>query len=144
MAGRWERFSTVNTLTTAGTHNNFELFSNQGITPGGGESLVERPVIIVDGIVTIITDTDDLIGVRLVVAHEIIVDGDLSDTVPVDHDDMVYYSWFCARGPSYFRLRSKKSIQHNEKLWLTAWKESGSASTITRVGLRLFMVPKGS
>ncbi len=142
MPGRWERFSDAQNLTTAGSHTNLELFSNQPDPAAGGDVLFERDVVIVDGIVTIHTDTDDLCGVRLVVAHEIIASGDISDTVPAEHDDMLYYSWFVARGPMIFRLRSKKTIHPNEKLWLTSWKENGSTATTIRTGMRLFVVPK--
>ncbi len=143
MAGRWERFSKTSTLTTVGLHSNSELFHNAGHPASGGDNLVQRDVVIVDGIVTIHSDTDALIGTRLVVANELIVDGDLSDTIPEEHSDMIYYSWFTARGPSYFRLRSKKSIHPEEKLWLTIWKEQEATSTIVHAGLRLFLVPKG-
>ncbi len=143
MPGRWERFSHSETLTTAGSHGNFEIFSNQPDPAAGGDALLQREVVIVDGIVTVQCDTDMMSGVRLVVAHELIVDGDLSDTVPTEEDDMIYYSWFVSRGPMVFRLRSKKTIHPNEKLWLTIWKELGATSTIIRVAGRLFMVPKG-
>lgn len=144
MPGRWERFSVADTLSTVGSHNNTELFHNAGAAIGTGENRVDRDVVIVDGIVTVMADTVMLIGARLVVAHELIVDGDLSDTIPAEHDDMIYYSWFCSGGPSYFRLRSKKTIHPEEKLWLTTWKEQGTTSTVVRIGLRLFIVPKGT
>ncbi len=131
----WERYHGLVTLSTAGSHVDTEIFKNEEDT----DNFQSADVIIVDGILTVITDTDDLIGVRLIVAPEVMDAADLTQDSPAPHDRMVYYSWFAARGPLVFRLRSKKTIPAENKLWMQIWKASGSSSTNTRYGLHLFM-----
>ncbi len=131
----WERYSVDNTLVAAGSIVNDQLFHNEEDT----DNFQSADVIIVDGIVTVITTTDNLVGVRLVIAHEIMVSGDLTQFQPAPHDRMVYYSWFCARGPLVFRLRSKKTIPPENKLWLQTWKEKGALSTEVKVGVHMFL-----
>ncbi len=138
----WERFSATASITTVGNHSVTELIHNGQSTD---DLFHEHPLVVVDGIVTIITDTDDLMGARLVVAHEIIVAGDLSDVVPDEHDAAIYYSWFCGRGPLVFRLQSKKTILPEHKLWLTLWKEQGdSAAANIHFGMRAYIQRKSN
>ncbi len=124
------------TLSTQGAHDNSELLYNQ--LEAGDEPWENRDVVVVDGIVTVISNSDDLIGVRLLVAHEIIVDGDLSDTQPSDPDDMIWYTWFAGRGPLVFRIRSKRTIPTQYKLWGQMYKALGSTSTAILVAYRLY------
>ncbi len=137
MAGRWDRFTFEAAITTVGNHANQEVMSN-----ASAPALhYERNLTVVDGIVTVVTDSDDLFGCRLIVAHELIVTGDISDTVPAEHDSAIYYSWFAARGPLVFRLRTNKTVRPEHKLWLTVWKELGAAASANiRFGMRYFVV----
>ena len=96
----------------------------------------------VDGIVTVTCDTVNLMGVRLLVLPETMVSGDFDENTIAPHDQAVWYSWFAAAGPLVFRLRSKKTIPSNYKLWLQIWKEGGGTATVCRVGLMLLWVVK--
>ncbi len=132
-----DRYDSQSTLAAVGDHINHEILSNQS----SPEPWDDHSFTIVDGQLTIITDTDDLCGARLVVAHEMLGDSDLSESNPDPEDDMVWYSWFCARGPLVFRIVSKKTIRPEYKLWLTTWKARGSTSTILRWGMNLMIQP---
>ncbi len=134
----WERYHGANTLSTAGTHANTEVFHNFQ----ADENFESSDVVIVDGIVTFLTDTDDLCGARLLIVPEEILTASLTEDVPQPHNQMVYYSWFLGRGPMVFRLRSKRTIPPEHKLWVQAWKANGSASTAIRWGMHLLFVVK--
>ncbi len=135
----WQRFSRGVSLSAASSHDNTTLITNAEAT----NDWESRDLVVVDGIITLHTDTDNLCGARLIVAHELLVDGDLSDTNPQPFDDMIYYSWFFARGPSYFRLNSKKTIPVEHRLWLQLWKEVEADATQVNAGLLLYVQEKG-
>lgn len=129
----WERYAKANTLGAQGVHANDELFLNKEDT----DYFQNADVVVVDGIITVVTDTDDLVGVRLLVVNENFLDAELTEDDPTPGSPLVYYTWFAARGPLVFRLRSKKTIPVDHKLWLQTWKALGSTATIIRVGLLL-------
>ncbi len=134
----WERYSTNQTLAALGSHVNVEIFHNTEDT----DNFQEADVVGVDGIVTVITNTTDLIGVRLLVLNELITSGMFGENDPAPHEAAVWYSWFAANGPLVFRMRSKKTIPSKHKLWLELWKEQGTASTVVNVGLQVLWVMK--
>ncbi len=130
----WERFATNTQLTGSGSHTNSEILHNQEDT----DNFQNADIVFVDGIVTIHTDTDDLCGVRFIVAHEVLTTGDLTEDVPSPDSGMVWYSHFVARGPLVFRYRSKKTLRPQHKLWCQMWKQIGSTQTQLNVGIQLF------
>ncbi len=140
----WDRFEGDfgTTFATEGSNDAEELISNQGIEGVGGGLNVPTDLVIVDGILTVVTTTDDLMGVRLIVAPENLILTDFTSTDPAPHDPMVWYSWYCARGPLVFRLRSKRTIKPEHKLWIQAWKASGTASSVIHFGLLAAFVVK--
>ncbi len=135
----WQRFSGTATLGTPGAHSNFEVLIN------GQESdaFESKDLVIVDGIVVVHCNTDELMGMRFIIAEETIVTGDLNELAPLPHSDMVYYSWFFSRGPLVFRLRSKRTIPNEYTLWAQLWKEQGGTSTVTHWGAHLYIQQKG-
>ncbi len=134
----WERYDTATVLSAIGDHANVELFHNFQ----ADENFEASDVVIVDGIATIITNTDDLCAVRLLVVPEEILTASLTEDVPQPHNQMVYYSWFCARGPMVFRLRSKRTVPPEHKLWVQLWKSRGTTSTTVNFGVHLLFVVK--
>ncbi len=134
----WERYHGAFVFSAEGGSGNTELFHNEQ----ADENFEASDVVIVDGILTVITDTDDLCGLRLVIAPEEILTASLTEDTPQPHSDLVYYSWHVARGPMVFRLRSKRTIPPEHKLWITGWKASGTASTNVRYGIQLLFVVK--
>ncbi len=132
------RFDDSATLSAAGASVNFLAFTETRQT----DEWEDTPVTIVDGVLTVVTDTDDLMGVRfLAPVPDLIVDGDLSDTNPVPDDPMVWYSWYCARGPLVFRMLTKRTIRPGNGVWIQVWKAQGSASTILRFGWQFMLQP---
>jgi len=134
----WERYDLDPVLAAQGAHSNTQVFKNEEDT----DNFQSADVVIVDGIITVITDTDDLCGVRLIIASELLVSGDLTEDAPAPHDNMVYYSWYAARGPLVFRLRSKRTIPPEYALWVQAWKARGTVSTTVRIGAHFLFVVK--
>ncbi len=134
----WQRFSQTATITAVSNHANAELLSNAEES----DTFESRDLVVVDGIIVVLSDTDDLCGFRLLVAENTIVTGDLTDTTPDPFSDLVYYSWFFGRGPMVFRLRSKRTIPVNYKLWGQLWKEQGANSTIMHAGMHLYVQQK--
>lgn len=140
----WDRFQGDFGTTFAGvdTSDADELISNQGAAPVGSGLAIPTDIVVVDGVLTVITDTDDLIGIRLCVLNENWVLGDFSAGNPEPHDPSVYYSWFAGRGPLVFRLRTKRTVHPEHKLWIHAWKAAGTSVTTIRYGLLLGLVVK--
>ncbi len=134
----WERYDGTVTQGAAGSHANTEIFANAQ----ADENFEAADVVAVDGILSVITDTDDLMGIRLIVAPEEMVSADMNEDVPQPHSRLVWYSWFAARGPMVFRLRSKKTVPAEHKLWVTVWKAQGGTSTILNWGLHVLWVVK--
>jgi len=135
MAGVWEQYDIEKTFTTPATQQS-ELFQNEEDT----DNFQSADIVGVDGIITIITDTDDLCRVRLLIAPE---SNDGSDVAAIPfHSPGQWYSWFCARGPLVFRLRSKKTIPPEHKLWMQTAKVRGSSTTVIRVGAMFLWVLK--
>ncbi len=137
MAVIWERYSKTANHVSEGTSTSFELFHNEV----DDHYFQNAPITIVDGIVTVITNTDNLVIVRLAIHHEFVVAADLGVLSPDPGDRTIYYEWFAARGPLVFRLRSKRTMQPQQKLWLTLGKPSGGGTdgTDIRVGLMLLL-----
>ncbi len=131
----WERYDGEGGVTAVGNHINTEVFHNEEDT----DNFQNADVIIVDGILTVITDTDDLVGIRTLVCPELLTTVDLTEDNPGPHDRMVYYSWFAGRGPLVFRLRSKKTIPPEHKLWMQVWKARGTTLTDVKWGLHVFL-----
>lgn len=130
----WERYDDSVSLTNQADHANRQLLHNQ-VTDNVFQS---ADIIFIDGIITVITDTDDLIGVRLLLLHENFLDGQITEDDPAPYDEGVWYSFWCSRGPLVFRLRSKKTLHPEHKLWLNIWKARGSAPTVVNIGSMLF------
>ncbi len=134
----WERYGRDFSVTAINDQSTSVVFHNQEDT----DNFQNADVVIVDGIVTVLTNTDDLCGVRLLVAPEILTTADLAFPAPDPHDRMVYYSWFCGRGPLVFRLRSKRTIPPENRLMVQGWKEEGTALTSIKIGIHLLFVVK--
>ncbi len=134
----WERYDGASVVAAVGDHGNQEIFANAQ----ADENFEASDVVGVDGILTVITDTDDLCGIRLIVAPEEMVTGDITEDVPQPHNRMIWYSWFAARGPMVFRLRSKKTVPPEHKLWVNTWKARGTSSTNIFWGLHVLWVVK--
>ncbi len=134
----WERYDGNATLSAVGQHSNQEVFANAQ----ADENFEASDVVGVDGILTVITDTDNLCGIRLIVAPEEMVSADINEDVPQPHNRMVWYSFYAARGPMVFRLRSKKTVHPEHKLWINLWKAQGTDSTVLFWGLHVLWVVK--
>lgn len=134
----WERYDGGSILGAIGDHGNTEIFANAQ----ADENFEASDVVGVDGILTVITDTDDLCGLRLIIAPEEMVSSDITEDQPQPHNRMIWYSWFVARGPMVFRMRSKKTVHPEHKLWVTTWKARGTTSTTLNWGLHVLWVVK--
>ncbi len=131
----WERYDQSTILASVGTHTNTEVLHNEEDT----DNFQNADLVLVDGIVTIVTNDDNLVGVRFIIAHEALVDADLDENVPSPDSRMVWYSFFAARGPLIFRLKSKKTLFPQHKLWLQVWKAQGTNTTTIRTGEMVLM-----
>ncbi len=134
----WTEYSTTDSISAVGAEVLTELYQN-AVTDEkdqGGD------VVIVDGLICIHSNTDDLMGVRLIVAHGGLVSADLDLSSLLRREDLIFYNWHTARGPSYFRLRSKKAIAPQYKLWSHTYKLRGTSATQINVGYQLATVYK--
>lgn len=134
----WERYHGGDVISTAGGSITTEIFANAQ----ADENFEAADLVIVDGIITFLTDTDDLCGARLLVVPEEVLIGALTEDAPQPHSDLVYYSWFLGRGPMVFRLRSKRTVPPEHKLYMQTWKAVGSATTTIQYGMHLLFVLK--
>ncbi len=132
-----DRYDGAESMTAIGDHTNTILISNNS----SAEPWDDQSLTIVDGQLTVLTDTDDLCGVRFIVAPELVVTADINENTPDPEDPMVWYSYFCGRGPLVFRLLSKKTIHPEEVLWIQFWKARGGNLTSAKWGLNLMIQP---
>jgi len=134
MSALWEEYDQTATLAATGTKSTQEIFHNEV----DDHVFASAPITIVDGIVTIITNGDELFKVRLGIFPELYAVADIEATLAFD--SQWYYRWFVARGPLVFRLRSKRTIMPEHKLWVNIEKRQGAASAILHMGESFLMV----
>ncbi len=130
----WERYQGEQSVTTVGVHANTEVFHNQEDT----DNFQNADIVGVDGVLTVLTADDDLIGIRLLVCHELLTSGDLHEDDPTPDAPQVWYTFFAGRGPMVFRLRSKKTVPPQHKLWVQSWKAAGSLTTSVKFGILIY------
>ncbi len=131
----WEQYDQTYSFTVPATQST-QLFHNQEDT----DNFQSADVVGVDGIVTVITNSDDLCRVRLVITPESM--GSTNVELTPFHSPAQWYSWYVARGPLVFRLRSKKTVPPEHKLHMIVSKQQGSTSTVVNVGLMVLWVLK--
>ncbi len=134
----WEQYEQSFAITTLGSHSDRELFHNIEDT----DNFQNAPVTVVDGIVTVDCPNDSFWSVRLLVTPQEMDAGDLSPTAQGRTSPLIYYHWYCSRGPLIFRLRSKRTIPIRHKLWMQGVKVFGDNATqeFMNVGLQIFLV----
>ncbi len=109
--------------TAIGDHGNFEVIHNDAPT----DVWEAHSLTIVDLSLTVMSNGDDLFGVRLLApVSELLLSGDLTELNPKPEDPMVWYSWYFARGPLVFRTRTKRTIHPEFSLWCRCGKHRGS------------------
>ncbi len=97
---------------------------------------------IVDGFVTILTDTDDLVSIRLYgPVPNFAVAGDFSFSLPQRHAPENWYWFHAGRGPLVFRTRSKRTFGAQQELWAMPVKLRGTALTVINVGWQFLLQP---
>ncbi len=135
----WIRGAVHDALTSAGSHVNTEETQLHNQTDNIFET---SDLVIVDGFLTLFTDTDDLCGFRFVRQREDLLTADISETVPPENSSDIWYSMYTVRGPLVYRLPSKFTIYPEYKLWVTTWKEDGTTATVLHGGYRLLVQKK--
>ncbi len=131
----WERYDTQSIVTAVGDHTVSNVLLNEEDT----DNFQNADLAIVDGIVTVITNSDDLVGVRLLLTDEIVDINDINEGDPEPGNRMVWYTWFCARGPLIFRLRSKRLLHPHHFLRMNIWKARGTTATTVNVGMNFLL-----
>lgn len=134
MAGLWEQYPFTGVLSTEGTTVQVELFHNEV----DDHIFASAPITIVDGICTINTDNDNLFSVWFIVVNEEMASADVAAISR--HERAVWYVFYAVRGPLVFRMKSKKTIFPEEKLWVRIQKDGGNTSSELRGGIQMFMV----
>ncbi len=132
----WERYDGGVSHTAEGSISNLFVFNNEEDT----DNFQSADIFVVDGLITLHTDTDDLMGVRLLILPDSVTP--TSEDQPKPHERSVYYQWFTARGPVVHRLRSKKTIPAEYRMYMQIWKASGTTATTLRYGLQLLLQMK--
>ncbi len=124
-----ENITTVNTSATA-----TELWQN--------DDAPLAPRTIVDGFITILTDTDDLCRVDLYgPAPNFAQASDFTFSAPFRNDPLSWYRFYCGRGPMVFRTLSKRTFGINNELWVLVSKEEGGNATSIKVGWQFLLSP---
>ncbi len=107
-------------------------------------TVLAHPQTVVDGYVTIITDSDDLCEVRLFgPAPGFTSPGDFAFSSPVRKEPICWYWFKVGRGPMVFRIRSKRTFDYLEELWMAPVKLRGSNPTELLVGYSMFIGENG-
>jgi len=119
-------------ISTGGTMGTPVLIYTNSVDP-------PRPRTIVDGYVTIITDTDDLAQVRMFgPVPGFASSGDFAFSTPTRSEAVNWYWLNCGRGPMVFRIRSKRTFENLEEFWMAPVKLQGSSATNIRAGYQFF------
>jgi len=134
MAALWESYAKTSGLSTVLSTFAVEVFHNEV----DDHIFASAPITVVDGIVTCTTDGEDLFRVALVIAHESLVAADVQIVDP--HEPLMWYRWHVSKGPLVFRLRSKRTIPVEHKLWVQWLKHIGGNTQNCHVGMNLLMV----
>ncbi len=131
----WIEESFTNTIVTAQTMATpVQLYRND-------VSLATQRTV-VDGYVTIITDTDDLCQVRLYApVPNFAAAGDFTFATPLRKEYICWYWLNCGRGPMVFRIRSKRTMGLSEEIWGGIVKLRGGNSTEVHVGWQFLLSP---
>ncbi len=135
MAGLWEEYSKTITLTTVGSRDSQEVFHNEV----DDHIFASAPITIVDGIVTIMSDLGtDMSNIKLGIFPELYTSTDVEGVAA--HDSQWWYKWYVQGGPLVFRLRSKRTIRPEHKLWISGTKSLATNTTTVNCGMEFFMV----
>lgn len=129
----WERYDGTFSLTAVGDDSSTIVLQNQEDT----DNFQNADLVVVDAILTLITDTDDLVGFRTLIRD--IGGPSVSEDDPIPSHPDVWYEWFTARGPVIHRIRSKRTIPPFRQLQVQAWKARGANATNVHWGLRVLV-----
>ncbi len=129
----WDESFTVSTTQTMVTPIN--VFTNSA----------NRDLTVVDGYVTILTDTDELCQVRMFgPVPGFASSGDFAFATPERKEALNWYWFNCGRGPMVFRIRSKRTFDPLQELWIGGVKLRGAgASTLIMVAGQFLTVESG-
>ncbi len=134
--GEWISGDESFTLVTIGTSQTaIELWQND-----------DAPIhdrTIVDGFVTMLTDTDELWRLDLYApAPNFAVASDFTFSAPARRDPLNWYRFYVGRGPLVMRTKSKRTFGANQELWMLASKLKGAGVTSElMVGWQFFVSP---
>ena len=135
MAALWEEYAQSGNVAAVGSKQQFEIFHNEV----DDHVFASAPITIVDGIVTIMSDlSTDMVGVKLGIFHELFTSSDITQLGATDPS--WWYRFMIQGGPLVFRLRSKRTIPSEHKLWIDFEKKIATNSTTVNVGMELLMV----
>ncbi len=134
MAALWEEYSWTFGLTTVNSQASAEIFHNEV----DDHIFASAPITIVDGIVTIAADVHALTAIKLGVFPELYNSADVEATLP--HTSEWWYRWHATKGTLVFRLRSKRTIYPEQKLWWMAQKKQDVSLQDVYVGANFLMV----
>ncbi len=131
----WIEGSQTHSLSAVGSVDTaLELFQNDD------DPALDRTVV--DGYVTIITDTDDLCQVALYgPAPNFAVASDFTFNIPNRNEPIFWYNFNCGRGPMVFRIRSKRTFGPEEEMWMMGKKLRGTAVTNVHVAWAFLLSP---
>ncbi len=125
----WVRGSIVNTISTAGIGGTVKkAYANQLDTVT--TLVLKQKVTVVATYLHCITDTDDTHSVRILVVDE-------SDTptasFPAVDDEFVKGVYPFSRGPVLYAPKRLIDVPTEKDLYITVYKEDGSAQSVSRV-----------
>ncbi len=134
MATLWEEYSVSTSLSAVGASLAVEIFHNEV----DDHLFASAPITVVDGVTTILVTGDDLVTVALAFANE---NQDATEVAAMQrHERPQWYSFYACRGPLVFRMKSKKTLYPEEKIWVVMRKAVGTAATTVEVGVQLLLV----
>ncbi len=132
----WTTHENEHTLGAVGAEGFNTIVDNTLSDPGE----IGHKLTVVDGLLTVFCEGTNLYGIRLIVAQKDVATTELDYTTLLRRDERVYYLWHVAGGPSYFRLRSKKTILPDHILHCHVYKAVSTTSNTVRYGLQIATV----
>ncbi len=134
MAALWEHFYFTHQIGAVGNTAGNEIFHNEV----DDHIFASAPITMVDGICTLYHTGVGFSRVWLTIAHELLTAAEVQAMQL--HDSSHWYKWYIAQGPLVFRLRSKRTIPPEHKLWVSVQKLYSASVEDIQVGIDLLMV----
>lgn len=132
---QWIRTAQTYAGSATGLISNTELYHNNSSASGSGQAF---DATIVATHLFGVSDTDEIITIRLVVHHESLAA--ITESIPAYEDESTHGVYPFAKGPVLYSPRTKITVPRSHKLYASVAKKLGSNATNLYMYFNLLVV----